>query len=434
MDKYKKLKNEIINKVKKTGKKIGKKRLMIILSIALAVILISDVLLTYENQTSESIEKTLPSPVKINPSISVNFTTPVTTWYNNTQYNYYVEFNSSHDYILKTDSDLVMTYNMTDYAKNTPDVAITGKMPTGVYYVNLSVVSNFTANKKIIGYNNFTINVLNKPFICSEPTYTYIAGHEYKYTYKSTQNVKYNIFKLPSWASVNSTTHTICGYPESGNYSIAIAISNSNGTYTQSYILSPLDVNNAYDNVLIGNDSVNLTFDNSAGSNIGIMNNSVYLNNYPVLNISDNKTYAMYNISIISGNKYSISTNSTDDPPATIIFDNQTTRFSGNNEYNVYMYNNGSKTFFEAVHSDNGKIYVKYNPAKDPLDPVFCVTPAIVQEHIPVPKTIHIFSIVYKENLFLENIEKLMLIFAAIIAITLAYVIFYMKPEKSRTK
>jgi len=207
MDKYKKLKNEIINKVKKTGKKIGKKRLMIILSIVLAVILISDVLLTYENQTSESIEKTLPSPVKINPSISVNFTTPVTTWYNNTQYNYYVEFNSSHDYILKTDSDLVMTYNMTDYAKNTSAVAITGKMPTGIYYVNLSVVSNFSANKKIVGYDNFTINVLNKPFICSEPKYTYIAGQEYKYTYESTQNVKYNIFKLPSWASVNSTTH-----------------------------------------------------------------------------------------------------------------------------------------------------------------------------------------------------------------------------------
>ncbi len=424
---YKKLKNEIKNKIQKTGKKIGKKRLMIILSIILSIILISDVLLISQNQTSKSIERTLPSPVKISPAI-LNFTTPVTTWYNNTEYNYYATFNSSHDYILKTNSSLVMTYNMTDYAKDTDDVAITGKMLTGIYYVNLSVVSNFSADKKLIGYDNFTVNVLNKPFICSEPMYTYIKGSEYKYTYKSTQNGEYNMFKLPSWASVNSTTHTIYGYPKSGNYSISITVYNSNGSYTQSYVLSPMN-SIVSDNVMVGNNSVNLIYNNSAG-NIGIVDNSIYLNNYPVLNVTGNKIHAVYNISVVSGNRYTVSTNSIDNPPVNIIFGNQTTHFSGNNEYNVYMYNNGSKTLFEHVHSYNGKIYVTYNPAKDPLDPVFCVTPAVASEHITSPKPVHVFSIIYVNNIFLENVEKLMLAFAVITAIALAYVVFYMKPEK----
>ena len=100
---------------------------------------------------------------------SVHFdSSPTTTWYNQTPYQYVVTISSPYNWTLKTDATLHMSDG--NIANNTASQTIFGVLSTGSYWVNISIsYHNSTEKTTLLTYQNYTLNIVNKPFIYSTP-------------------------------------------------------------------------------------------------------------------------------------------------------------------------------------------------------------------------------------------------------------------------
>ena len=172
----------------------------------------------------------IPQASASNPAPSVHFnSSPTTSWYNETPYEYAASISAPYNWTLKTNASLHMSGGNT--VNDTAAQTVFGILSTGSYWVNLSITyHNATNVTTLLIYQNFTLTILNKPYIYSTPETFFYQDSTYNYTYEINQG---NITNYSSGFMLNKTTHTLSEYLSGTSYSFFLTVSDKNGTYTQ---------------------------------------------------------------------------------------------------------------------------------------------------------------------------------------------------------
>lgn len=295
---------------------------------------------------------------------SVHFdSSPITTWYNQTPYEYPASISEPYNWTLKTNASLHMSGGNT--VNDTAAQTVFGVLSTGSYWVNLSITyHNATNVTTLLIYQNFTLTILNKPYIYSTPETFFYQDSTYNYTYEINQG---NITNYSSGFTLNKTAHTLSEYLSGTSYSFFITVSDKNGTYTQYWGVS---TNNTYSYSFTANLSGTVVSVKSMITDIGVNNTSLLMDSYSVLSVP--RTSYSYSFVIMSPTVYSISTSSVLAPNVTLSFN-----LLAPGSYNVFMISNVSGTTIVLNNvSSTGTVNITYDPATMPLDPVFEVSPS----------------------------------------------------------
>ena len=297
---------------------------------------------------------------------SVHFdSSPTTTWYTNAPYQYVATISSPYNWTLKTDATLHMSGG--NIANDTSSQTIFGILTTGSYWVNISIsYHNSTGKTTLLTYQNYTLNIVNKPFIYSTPETFFYPDSTYNYTYEVNQG---NITGHSSGMKLNKTSHTLSEYLTGTSYAFFITVSDKNGTYTQDWGVSSNDLSTMTFDALIGSGIVNVT---APITGIGVNDTTIFLNGSPVFT-SIGLTHP-YWLDIYNTTYYTLSTNSNTTQPATIYFNS----LIPGTFYNMVMiYNNGAtaKLLKTVTIDSSGIVSFTYNASNMPLDPVFELLP-----------------------------------------------------------
>ena len=289
---------------------------------------------------------------------------PITTWYNETPYEYAASISAPYNWTLKTNASLHMSGG--NIVNDTAAQTVFGILSTGSYWVNISITyHNATNVTTLLIYQNFTLTILNKPYIYSMPETFFYQDSTYNYTYETNQG---NITNYSSGFTLNKTTHTLSEYLSGTSYSFFITVSDKNGTYTQYWGAS---TNSTYSYSFTANLSGTIVSVKSMITDIGVNNTSLLMDSYSVLLVP--RTSYSYSFVIMSPTEYSISTTSTLAPNVTLSFN-----LLAPGSYDVYMITNTSGTITAINNvSSTGTVSVTYDPATMPLDPVFEVLPSV---------------------------------------------------------
>ena len=318
---------------------------------------------------------TLQSNTVSTPSVHFN-TSPTLTWYNQTPYEYSASISAPYNWTLKTNASLHMSDGNT--ANNTASQSIYGVLSTGYYWVNVSIsYHNATGVFIQLIHQNFTLHIVNKPYIYSTPETFFYPFSTYNYTYSINQG---NITAYSSGFTLNKTSRTLSEYLMGSSYSFYLTVSDKNGTYTQYWGVASSDLTNMSFVATIGTGEVTIT---APLSGIGVTNTTVFLSGNPVF-ISDGLTHP-YWLTINNNTYYTLSTDSNTTQPATMYFNSL---ISGT-FYNMYMvYNNGgSEKLLKTVTVDSsGTVSFTYDPSNMPLDPVFELLPYTYTSHVTPPQ------------------------------------------------
>ena len=119
--------------------------------------------------------------------LSVHFnSSPITSWYNQTPYEYAASISAPYNWTLKTNASLHMSGGNT--VNDTAAQTVFGILSTGRYWVNISITyHNATNVTTLLIYQNFTLTILNKPYIYSTPETFFYQDSTYNYTYEINQ-------------------------------------------------------------------------------------------------------------------------------------------------------------------------------------------------------------------------------------------------------
>ena len=330
-------------------------------------------------------------PSQASPSTvpSAHFdSSPITTWYNQTPYEYTATISAPYNWTLRTNAPLHMSGGNT--VNYTAAQTVFGVLSTGKYWVNISISYHNTMNvTTLLTYQNFTLTVLNRPYIYSTPETFFYPDSTYNYTYEINQG---NITNYSSGFSLNRTSHTLSQYLSGSSYSFFLTVSDENGTYTQYWGVSSSDTSRVNFNAVIGSGLVNIT---APLSGIGVNNTTVFLNGKPIF-MSIGLTHP-YSLDIVKNTYYVISTNSNASQNATVYFNSLTPAKT----YGMYLaYDNGSFTLFIKTLTvpGNGTISFTYDPSAVQLDTI------IELISVPIPVRSTIIHTDYKEYLELFGV------------------------------
>ena len=218
----------------------------------------------------------VPSQASASTVPSAHFdSSPITTWYNQTPYEYAASISAPYNWTLRTNAPLHMSGGNT--VNYTAAQTVFGVLSTGKYWVNISISYHNTMNvTTLLTYQNFTLTVLNRPYIYSTPETFFYPDSTYNYTYEINQG---NITNYSSGFSLNRTSHTLSQYLRGSSYSFFLTVSDENGTYTQYWGVSSNDTSRVNFNAVIGSGLVNIT---APLSGIGVNNTAVFLNGKPI--------------------------------------------------------------------------------------------------------------------------------------------------------
>lgn len=316
----------------------------------------------------------VPSQASASTVPSAHFdSSPITTWYNQTPYEYTATISATYNWTLRTNAPLHMSGGNT--VNYTAAQTVFGVLSTGKYWVNISISYHNTMNvTTLLTYQNFTLTVLNRPYIYSTPETFFYPDSTYNYTYEINQG---NITNYSSGFSLNRTSHTLSQYLSGSSYSFFLTVSDENGTYTQYWGASSNDTSRVNFNAVIGSGLVNIT---APLSGIGVNNTAVFLNGKPIF-MSIGLTHP-YSLDIVNNTYYVISTNSNASQNATVYFNSLTPAKT----YGMYLaYDNGSFTLFIKTLTvpGNGTISFTYDPSVMQLDTVI----ELISVPIPVRST-----------------------------------------------
>ena len=331
----------------------------------------------------------VPSQASASTVPSAHFdSSPITTWYNQTPYEYAASISAPYNWTLRTNAPLHMSGGNT--VNYTAAQTVFGVLSTGKYWVNISISYHNTMNvTTLLTYQNFTLTVLNRPYIYSTPETFFYPDSTYNYTYEINQG---NITNYSSGFSLNRTSHTLSQYLRGSSYSFFLTVSDENGTYTQYWGVSSNDTSRVNFNAVIGSGLVNIT---APLSGIGVNNTAVFLNGKPIF-MSIGLTHP-YSLDIVNNTYYVISTNSNASQNATVYFNSLTPAKT----YGMYLaYDNGSFTLFIKTLTvpGNGTISFTYDPSVMQLDTV------IELISVPIPVRSTIIHTDYKEYLELFGV------------------------------
>ena len=307
---------------------------------------------------------------------SVHFdSSPITTWYNETPYEYAASISAPYNWTLKTNASLHMSGGST--VNDTAAQTVFGVLSTGSYWVNISITyHNATNVTTLLIYQNFTLTILNKPYIYSTPETFFYQDSTYNYTYETNQG---NITNYSSGFTLNKTAHTLSEYLSGTSYSFFLTVSDKNGTYTQDWGVSTGDISRMSFSAVIGNGTIQIT---APLFGIGVNNTTVFLNGSAIFtSVGLNHPYSL---DIVNDTYLVISTDSNQSQSATIYFNS----LVPGTFYNLYMvYSNGGliKLMASFTVTSSGTISFTYNPSTMPLDPVFeLLTPTSTPPPPPV--------------------------------------------------
>ena len=331
----------------------------------------------------------VPSQASASTVPSAHFdSSPITTWYNQTPYEYAASISAPYNWTLRTNAPLHMSGGNT--VNYTAAQTVFGVLSTGKYWVNISISYHNTMNvTTLLTYQNFTLTVLNRPYIYSTPETFFYPDSTYNYTYEINQG---NITNYSSGFSLNRTSHTLSQYLSGSSYSFFLTVSDENGTYTQYWGVSSNDTSRVNFNAVIGSGLVNIT---APLSGIGVNNTAVFLNGKPIF-MSIGLTHP-YSLDIVNNTYYVISTNSNASQNAAVYFNSLTPAKT----YGMYLaYDNGSFTLFIKTLTvpGNGTISFTYDPSVMQLDTV------IELISVPIPIRSTIIHTDYKEYLELFGV------------------------------
>ena len=292
---------------------------------------------------------------------------PIASWYNDTPYSYVVHTSQQSYFHLKTNSSLTLMYSgifNSSYA--TVFGTITTTRQSNSYWVNVSLVN--VTDAKTFSWQNYTLTVYNKPYIYSQPMTVYF-GTTYQYNFAANQGGTFSL--LASGFSLNATKKIVSSSSLTGQtYTLSLTLSNSNGTYTQIWSISPYTINVWSFTAHFGNANVNMTV--PSGFIIGITNQTLLVDGVEYAQFQ-NTTGGYYTFSLVySGGSpvYTVTSSSSSNAPVVLIW-----HAASNTEYSVAMYDNGQLIDYTNVTSSaSGVVTFAYNPATMPLDPVFELT------------------------------------------------------------
>ena len=307
---------------------------------------------------------------------SVHFdSSPIASWYNETPYEYAASISEPYNWTLKTNASLHMSGGNT--VNDTAAQTVFGILSTGSYWVNLSITyHNATNVTTLLIYQNFTLTILNKPYIYSTPETFFYQDSTYNYTYEINQG---NITNYSSGFTLNKTAHTLSEYLSGTSYSFFITVSDKNGSYTQDWGVSTGDISRMSFAAVIGNGTIQIT---APLFGIGVNNTTVFLNGSAIFtSVGLNHPYSL---DIVNDTYLVISTDSNQSQSATIYFNS----LVPGTFYNLYMvYSNGGliKLMASFTVTSSGTISFTYNPSTMPLDPIFeLLTPTSTPPPPPV--------------------------------------------------
>ena len=295
---------------------------------------------------------------------SVHFdSSPITTWYNQTPYEYPASISAPYNWTLKTNASLHMSGGNT--VNDTSAQTVFGILSTGSYWVNLSITyHNATNVTTLLIYQNFTLTILNKPYIYSTPETFFYQDSTYNYTYEINQG---NITNYSSGFTLNKTAHTLSEYLSGTSYSFFITLSDKNGTYTQDWGVSTSDISRTSFSAIIGSGTVQIT---APLFGIGVNNTTVFLNGSAIFT-SVGLSHP-YSLNIVNDTYIILSTDSNQSQSATIYFNNLV---PGTFYYFYMVYDNSGISIIKRMATltvqSSGTIAFTYNPSTMPLDPVF---------------------------------------------------------------
>ena len=348
---------------------------------------------------------------------SVHFTSnPTTTWYTNAPYQYLATISSPYNWTLKTDATLRMSDG--NIANYTASQTIFGILTTGSYWVNISIsYHNSTGKTTLLTYQNYTLNIVNKPFIYSTPETFFYPDSTYNYTYEVNQG---NITGHSSGMSLNKTSHTLSEYLTGTSYTFFITVSDKNGTYTQDWGVSSNDLSAMTFDALIGSGIVNVT---APITGIGVNDTTIFLNGTPVFT-SIGLTHP-YSLNIVNNLYYTISTDSQASQDATIFFN----KLASGTSYRIYLiYDNG--TFNDYVSSAtvpvSGILSFTYVPATMQLDPIVDLIPYTAPP--PQPPAKQIIPPAQNYVNYLESISGILLLIG-LLAIFMMGILYLKRSE-----
>ena len=216
-------------------------------------------------------------------------------------------------------------------ANNTVSQSIYGVLSTGSYWVNVSIsYHNATGVLVQLTHQNFTLHIVNKPYIYSTPETFFYPFSTYNYTYSTNQG---NITAYSSGFALNKTSRTLSEYLTGSSYSFYLTVSDKNGTYTQDWGVSTSDISRTSFSVIIGSGTVQIT---APLFGIGVNNTTVFLNGSAIFtSVGLNHPYSL---DIVNDTYLVISTDSNQSQSATIYFNS----LVPGTFYNLYMvYSNG---------------------------------------------------------------------------------------------
>ena len=204
---------------------------------------------------------------------------PITTWYNETPYEYAASISVPYNWTLKTNASLHMSGGNT--VNDTAAQTVFGVLSTGSYWVNLSITyHNATNVTTLLIYQNFTLTILNKPYIYSTPETFFYQDSTYNYTYEINQG---NITNYSSGFTLNKTAHTLSEYLSETSYSFFLTVSDKNGSYTQDWGVSTNGISNY---TFVANLNGTVIDVNSIFAQLGVNNTSIYMASSPVLTVA----------------------------------------------------------------------------------------------------------------------------------------------------
>ena len=306
----------------------------------------------------------IPQASASNPAPSVHFnSSPTTSWYNQTPYEYPASISAPYNWTLKTNASLHMSGGNT--VNDTAAQTVFGILSTGSYWVNISITyHNATNVTTLLIYQNFTLTILNKPYIYSTPETFFYQDSTYNYTYEINQG---NITNYSSGFTLNKTTHTLSEYLSGTSYSFFLTVSDKNGTYTQDWGVSTSDISRTSFLAIIGSGTVQIT---APLFGIGVNNTTVFLNGSAIFT-SVGLSHP-YSLNIVNDTYIILSTDSNQSQPATIYFNNL---IPGTFYYLYMVYDNSGISIIKRMATltvqSSGTIAFTYNPSTMPLDPVF---------------------------------------------------------------
>ena len=348
---------------------------------------------------------------------SVHFdSSPTTTWYTNAPYQYVATISSPYNWTLKTDATLHMSDG--NVVNDTASQTIFGMLSTGSYWVNISIsYHNSTGKTTLLTYQNYTLNIVNKPFIYSTPETFFYPDSTYNYTYEVNQG---NITGHSSGMSLNKTSHTLSEYLTGTSYTFFITVSDKNGTYTQDWGVSSNDLSAMTFDALIGSGIVNVT---APITGIGVNDTTIFLNGTPVFT-SIGLTHP-YSLNIVNNLYYTISTDSQASQDATIFFN----KLASGTSYRIYLiYDNG--TFNDYVSSAtvpvSGILSFTYVPATMQLDPIVDLIPYTAPP--PQPPAKQIIPPAQNYVNYLESISGILLLIG-LLAIFMMGILYLKRSE-----